>query len=73
MNTLSFLNQLRPAIPMSSEQPGTHCSNSELRRWMSNGSVLINSEKVKWDEPVDYLVFSIVFFPSSLKRRTTIL
>lgn len=72
MNMLTFLNSLRPAIPYSAEKPNTICSNSELRRWMANGSVLVNSEKVVWDEPVDFPVFSIVFFPKSDKRKTTI-
>lgn len=72
MNTLTFLNQLRPALPMSAERPCTPASNSELRRWMASGSVLINGERVQWDEEVDYPVFSIVFFPKSEARKATL-
>lgn len=72
MNTLSYLNNLRPAIPYSAEKPCTQCSNSELRRWLQNGSVLINGEKAAWDEEIDYPVFSLVFFPKSEKRKTTL-
>lgn len=48
-------------------------SNSEVRRWCKEKAVLINTESVAWDEPVDFPVFSIVFFPNSNKRRTTLL
>lgn len=71
MNALTFLNSLRPAIPFSAEKPTTLASNSELRRWMANGSVLINTERVAWDEVIDFPIFSIVFFPNG-NRRTTI-
>lgn len=71
-NTLTFLNSLRPALPFSSEKPCTAVSNSELRRWIANGSVLVNAERVAWDELIDFPVFSIAFFPASGKRKTTI-
>jgi len=73
MNALSFLNNLRPAIPFSIEKPCKPASNSELRRWMQNGSVLINGERVNWDEEIDFPVFSLVFFPNSPRRKTTLI
>lgn len=69
---LTFLISLRPALPYSTERPCTPVSNTELRRWILNGSVLVNTERVTFDEPVDFPVFSIVFFPKSDKRKTTI-
>ena len=72
MNVLAFLNQLRPGIPYSVETPCTIASNGEIRRWCKNKAVIINTETVDWDELVDFPVFSIVFFPNSAKRRTTI-
>lgn len=78
MNALAFLNQLRPAIPLSIEQSGskhqTHqqMSNGELRRHIQQGSVLFNAERISIDEPIDFPIISIVFFPNSPKRRTTI-
>ena len=71
MNMLTFLNSLRPAIPFSTEKPCSLASNSELRRWCASGAVLINTERVTWDEDVDFPIFSIVFFPNG-NRRTTI-
>lgn len=73
MNTLQYLNNLRPALPFSSEQPCTLMSNGELRRICRQGGVLINGEKVDELEVIDFPVFSLVFFPRSLKRRTTII
>ena len=72
MNVLQYLNGLRPAIPMSAERPCTVMSNGELRRHMLLGAVLINGETVTPDEPMDFPVFSLVFFPNSKNRRTTI-
>jgi hypothetical protein len=47
-------------------------SGGELRRHMAQGAVLINGETVTPDEPMDFPVFSLVFFPKSEKRRTTL-
>ena len=72
LTALNFLNQLRPAIPFSIETPCKEMSNSELRRHMKQGGILINGEKVTPEEPIDFPVFSLVFFPNSEKRRTTL-
>jgi hypothetical protein len=73
MNVLEYLNNLRPAIPMSIEKPNTLMSNGELRRHCEQGGVLINTEKVTIQEIVDFPVFSLVFFPKSSSRRTTLI
>ena len=73
MNALAWLNSLRPAIPMSAERPNELMSNGELRRHMQQGAVLVNAARVVWDEPIDFPVFSLVFFPKSPTRRTTII
>lgn len=72
MNLLQYFLGLRPALPMSIEKPCTPMSNGELRRHMQQGGVLVNGEKVTPDEPMDFPVFSLVFFPNSPKRRTTL-
>jgi hypothetical protein len=69
---LQFLNSLRPALPLSIEQPCKPMSNGELRRHMQQGGVLVNTERVTPDEPIDFPVFSLVFFPKSQARRTTL-
>ena len=73
MNALQWLNSLRPALPMSIETPGKLMSNSELKRHMQQGGVLVNSEKVAPDEAIDFPVLSLVFFPKSAVRRTTLM
>lgn len=71
MKLIDWLNNLRPAIPMSSEKPCQLMSQSELRRHIVSGAVLVNGEKVEVNEAVDFPVFSLVFFPNG-KRKTTI-
>lgn len=69
---LQWLNSLRPALPMSAEQPCKPMSNGELRRHMQQGGVLVNGERVAPDELIDFPVFSLVFFPKSATKRTTL-
>ena len=77
-SALQYLNGLRPALPLSIEhppgkdQPAQQMSNGELKRHMQQGGVLINGEKVSPDEPIDFPVFSLVFFPKSKTRRATL-
>ena len=42
-------------------------SNSELKRWIQNNVLQINGESVKWDEPMDFPIFSVVLFPKSAR------
>jgi hypothetical protein len=72
MNALQYLNSLRPALPMSVERPCTHMSTGELKRHIQQGAVLFNGERVTLDEPMDFPVFSLVLFPKSQARRTTL-
>ena len=72
MNALQWLNSLRPALPMSIETPCKLMSNGELKRHMQQGGVLVNGEKVAPDESIDFPVVSLVFFPKSAARRTTL-
>lgn len=79
MNALQWLNSLRPALPLSienppdKERPAQPMSNGELRRLMQQGGVLVNGERIAPDERIDFPVFSLVFFPKSVKRRATII
>lgn len=40
-------------------------SNSELKRWLQNGAVVVNGEKVAWDEVMDFPIISVVLFPKN--------
>lgn len=72
MNVLQYLISLRPAIPMSREKPCTVASNSELRRWIADGSVQINGERWSADEEAPMLVWSLVFFAKAKSRCTLV-
>lgn len=72
MTVHHYLARLRPALPMSAEKPCIPMSNGELRRQITQGSVLINAERVLPDEVMDFPVFSVVFFPKSPVRRCTL-
>lgn len=70
---LQYILSLRPALPMSIETPCTVASNSEVRRWLQNKAVLINGEPFEPTEEMPPIIYSLVFFPKSLKRKTTLL
>jgi hypothetical protein len=72
MKALDYILQLKPAIPYSTEKPGTLASNSEIRRWITSGAIIINTERFTIDEEIDFPVFSLIFFPKSENRRTTL-
>lgn len=59
-------------IPAQGDQPAHNtmeASASELKRWLQQGAVVINGEKVAWDEPMDFPIHSVVIFP---KRPITL-
>lgn len=73
MNAIQWLSSLRPALPMSIEQPGKHMTNGELRRIIQQKGVLINAETIEIYEAIDFPIISLVFFPNSKTRKTTLL
>lgn len=84
MNILEYLNNLRPALPLSSERRGENneflpMSNSELRRCLEQRAVLLNGDTDwKFNEEVPIYVWQLVFYPKStgkngkIGRRSTI-
>ncbi len=59
---------------MSIERPCEPASNGEVRRWMRDGAVLINAKRAMPSDEVDReSVRSLVFFPNSRTRRTTVI
>jgi hypothetical protein len=79
MTILQWLNSLRPAIPFSAEKSKDSdgkcvlISSGELRRQAKQGAIIINGETFNVDELMDFPVFSLIFFPKSKKRKTTII
>lgn len=59
---------------MSIERPCTPMGNAELRRIIEQGGVHINGSRVIPTDEIDReMVTSVVFFPKSQSRRTTLL
>ena len=46
-------------------------SNSDIRRWLESGSVIINEKKPGWKDTIEIPVKQVVLFPSG-KNRTTV-
>ena len=70
---LEWLNNLRPALPMSAEHPCSIMSNGELRRHIKQGGILLNGRHISIDEDIDpRSVTSLVFFPRSHRKTTVI-
>ena len=68
MKALAFLLSLRPALPMGLDNKPA--SNSEVRRWLSNGAVEINGNRPKAEDIIAFPVTSLIFFPNGKKRCT---
>lgn len=73
MKALQWLNGMRPALPMSIEQPCKAMSNRELRRHMQQDGIIVNGERVTPEEQIDFPIFPLVFFPKSAMRKTTLI
>lgn len=64
---------MRPCVPQSQEgEKVGPPSNGELRRWLNNGSVLINGVKPKPSDRIEYPVTQLVYFPKNPNKRTTV-
>ncbi len=58
-------------LPMSIERPCTIPSNSEVKRWLKNGAVIINGKKPKPNDEIEFPITELVYF-SKGKRKTTV-
>lgn len=68
-----FIKELHLICQFQSiETPNKLASNSEIRRWIDQSSVLINNERCKPDELLDFPIISMVLFPKSDTKKTTI-
>lgn len=76
MNLLAFICWLRDEgfiWNQSRERPGQPLSNSEIRRWIQNGSIEVNGVTPRAIEAeIEYPVSSLVLFPGG-KRECTLI
>lgn len=49
---------------------GIRASSSEIKRWIEQGAVLFNGERVTPTELIDFPIISIVLFPKGASRVT---
>lgn len=64
MNAWMFLRELNEVCSFQSKEKRVgQATNSELKRWIQNKSLVINGEAVDWDEEIDFHIFSVVLFP----------
>lgn len=73
VTALQFVISLRPSVPMAVN--GTkpiEASNSEIRRWLEHSAIVISGNKPKPNDPVEFPITDVVFFPNSPKKKTTI-
>jgi len=70
MNAWEFLRDLHKVCFFQSRERTGIASASELKRWIQNGVLVINGERVQWDELMDFPMISVVLFPN---KRITLL
>jgi hypothetical protein len=74
MTAFEYLKYLKANGIMPGSKEGSMLglpSNSEMRRWLAKGSVLINSMKPQPNDEVEFPIAQLIFFNGS-KSQTTI-
>lgn len=66
-----YLRELHTVCQFHSKERTGLATNSELKRWLQNQTVLLNGRRIRWDEEVDFPVYQLVLHPE--KCKTTIL
>lgn len=73
ITALDWMKSLHAICQFQSiETPNKIASGSELRRWIEQNAVIVNGEKLSPKETMDFPIISVVLFPKSEIRRTTI-
>lgn len=70
MNAWQYLIELNSVCQFHSKERSGKVSNSELKRWLVNKSVLLNGRRINFDETVDFPVEQLILFPK--KNKVTI-
>lgn len=70
MKAWQFLIDLHSVCHFMSRERSGKASNSELKRWLQNQSVIINGRRIKWNEEVDFPVKECILFPK--RNKTTV-
>lgn len=70
MTAFQFIKSIGHVPMQINGNKAVKASNSEIRRWLMNRSILINGERPHPDEPVEFPVKQLIFFPTSPRRCT---
>lgn len=70
MTAWEFLRDLHTICHFMSRERSGKATNSELKRWLQNQSVIINGRRIKWNEEVDFPVKECILFPK--RKRITL-
>ena len=63
MTAHKFLLMFHQLCRFHSRERNGLASNSEIRRWIMNRSVIMNGESVEWNEMIDFTIDTLVLFP----------
>lgn len=58
--------------PKAEKKELKKASNSELQRWIKQGSILVNGERIDPNEEIDFPIISVILFPKSGNKRCTL-
>lgn len=74
MNAIQYLRSLHEVCVFQTQGRGVGpASNSELGRWLKDKALHINGLSIAPTDKMPYPIKSVVLFPNSRKRRTTLL
>lgn len=74
INAFQVMLQINEVCQFSSiEKKGEKASNSEIRRWFNNKAIELNFAQVAATDPWPPVIKSLVLFPKSAKKRTTLI
>lgn len=71
MTAWDFLKSIHSACQFMSRERTGKASNSELKRWLQNKSVIINGKRPAFDDDIDFPITQMVLFPK--KNRVTLM
>ena len=76
MNALTWFLNIHEVCHFQTKEGNLtgRASNSEIRRWFKMKAIVVNGKSVDWNDSIlKEQINSIVLFPSSKKRKVTLL
>ena len=70
MTYWDFLKEINKTCQFMSRERTGKASNSEIKRWLQNKSIIVNGDRPNFDDEVIFPIESMVLFPK--KNRVTL-